>query len=107
MWNHVDLFLCALWAGNYLPILTQLAEGRNSNNDTRIISETTLTYHLAVLIDNFNSLNAKFTLLSVQICELTRISRLSPAWKLKLHFTRITDVSPALAMFHPHSVIVK
>ena len=26
---------------------------------------------------------------------ITRMSRLSPAWKLKLHFTRITDVSPA------------
>ena len=62
MWNHIDLSLCALGVGNYLPLLTQLAERPKSNNDTRIVSETTLTYHLAVLIDNFNSLNAKFTL---------------------------------------------
>ena len=33
--------------------------------------------------------------LRIQICELTRIERVSPAWKFKLHFTRITDVSPA------------
>ena len=26
---------------------------------------------------------------------VTRISRISPAWKLQLHFTRNTDVSPA------------
>ena len=38
---------------------------------------------------------------------VTRISRLSPAWKFKLHFNRITDVLPALPMFHPHSVIAK
>ena len=29
----------------------------------------------------------------------TRISKLSPAWKFKLHFTRITDVSPAFCNF--------
>ena len=29
------------------------------------------------------------------VCEITRISKLSPAWKFKIHFTRITDVSPA------------
>ena len=30
---------------------------------------------------------------------VTRISKLSPAWKFKLPFTRITDVSPAFSNF--------
>ena len=30
---------------------------------------------------------------------VTRISKLSPAWKFKLPFTRITDLSPAFSNF--------
>ena len=52
------------------------------------------------ILSSINSLKSEILNLKeikdvVQICEITRISKLSPAWKFKIHFTRITDVSPA------------
>ena len=41
-----------------------------------------------------------------QICELTRIERVSPTFRDSYPHENLSFTSPALPMFHPYSVIV-
>ena len=76
----------------------------------------TLTFSFGKNI-TFNSLLTYFSIFTIsvvifsqkqdQICELTRIEWVSPAFRDSYQHENLSFTSPALPMFQPHSVIVK
>ena len=89
------------WENSFSPAGNFRFKVNDRNTKTRCQICTKLTIKTP---DKFEHI---LYLVLVQICELTRIERVSPAFRSSHPHENLSFTSPALPMFHPHSLIFK